>query len=166
MDSEIFKPVKNFEDIYHISNYGELLNIKTGRKLWGEKHYSGYIRCNLIDSKNNKSRRTTIHRLVAETFLNNPNNYPVVDHIDRDRTNNHINNLRWSCESKNHLNVNRKYRTTKSKKIIVIDKTTGKRFKYKSLNSACVELELNYCSAHQTLNGLRKSTKNYTIKRG
>lgn len=161
---KLFKPVKDFEHIYHISNTGILKNIKTGRILNGEIHYSGYVRCNLIDKINNKKRRTTIHRLVAETFLNNPNNLPVVDHIDRNRANNRVTNLRWVSESTNHENVNRKNRTTKAKSVIAINLLNNKKKKFKSLNSACNELNLNYCSAHQTLNNLRKSTNNYVIK--
>jgi hypothetical protein len=54
-------------------------------------------------------KRYGIHRLVALHFLSNPQNFPLVDHIDGDTTNNNVNNLRWVTRSQNNLNVN-KYR--------------------------------------------------------
>ncbi len=49
-------------------------------------------------------RNMRVHRLVAETFLPNDNNLPQVDHIDRNRINNHISNLRWVTHSENMIN--------------------------------------------------------------
>ena len=50
-----------------------------------------------VSLRNNKIKRThTIHRLIAQHYIPNPNNYPTVDHIDRCRTNNNISNLRWA----------------------------------------------------------------------
>ena len=46
-----------------------------------------------------KGKNYSVHRLVAETFLENPNNYPTVDHIDRNRNNNNVSNLRWASYS-------------------------------------------------------------------
>ena len=46
-----------------------------------------------------------VHRLVAETFLDNPENKPFVDHIDRDRHNNNVSNLRWVTSSENNRNT-------------------------------------------------------------
>lgn len=53
-------------------------------------------------SKNGKSRTKTIHRLVAETFIPNPNDYRVINHIDCNKTNNNVNNLEW-CTQKHNI---------------------------------------------------------------
>lgn len=64
---------------------------------------SGYIRYNIkIDGQ---TKHFSIHRLVAEYFTNNPSNYPQVDHIDNDKLNNRIANLRWVSLSQNTHNV-------------------------------------------------------------
>jgi hypothetical protein len=63
----------------------------------------GYPYVNLYHNKQNKKFR--IHRLLMEHFVPNPNNYPVVDHIDRDRTNNKLSNLRWCSQSTNVINT-------------------------------------------------------------
>jgi len=60
-----------------------------------------------------KKKVYSVHRLVAETFIPNPDNKPVVDHIDKDRRNNMVNNLRWVTAKENastisHDNTNRK----------------------------------------------------------
>jgi hypothetical protein len=61
-----------------------------------------YLRVKLF--KEGKHHYKTIHRLVAETFLPNPDNFPVVDHIDRDCRNNCVENLRWTTQAGNLLN--------------------------------------------------------------
>ncbi len=80
-------------------------------KIWSKKHKkflksylsnSGYYRTCL--SVDNKKSRVSNHRLVAQHYLPNPDNKSFVDHIDRDRTNNNINNLRWVTSSENSLN--------------------------------------------------------------
>lgn len=51
-----------------------------------------------------KQKRYKVHRLVAETFLENTENYPYVDHIDRNPSNNDVSNLRWASCRTNNLN--------------------------------------------------------------
>ena len=63
---------------------------------------NGYYRIRL--SKNNIVKNHKVHRLVAFAFCNNDNDYPVVDHLDRDPLNNHFLNLRWATESMNARN--------------------------------------------------------------
>ena len=56
---------------------------------------------------NNKKKQWSIHRLVATLYLPNPNNLPIVDHIDRNPSNNNLSNLRWSSYSGNAINASR-----------------------------------------------------------
>lgn len=74
---------------YLISNLGRIKNIKTGVIRKPQTYTKGYYSIR-INGKN-----LLIHRLVAETFIENIENKPIVDHIDGDRKNNAVSNLRW-----------------------------------------------------------------------
>ena len=111
MINEYFANLKGYENLYIISNYGEIKSVdkevknRNGcRKIKGkilkpkiDKY--GYFRIGL--TKNNKQKFYQVHRLVAETFIPNPNNYPIINHKDGDKQNNHISNLEWCTYSYN-----------------------------------------------------------------
>ena len=108
---EIWKPVKNYEGLYEVSNNGKVKalykrvdGIKCHRE-WKEHLLrlgvdpNGYYRCAL--SHNNQSSTKKVHRLVAEAFIPNPNNYPCVNHIDGNKQNNNVSNLEWCTHLQN-----------------------------------------------------------------
>lgn len=71
-----------------------------GRQGWYlQKNYRGYYYIDLYDSKT--KCRKYMHRLVAETYIPNPNNLPQVNHIDKDKSNNHVDNLEWVTNQHN-----------------------------------------------------------------
>ena len=95
----------NNKQNYRISNFGRLKNVKKNRILQG-KVENGYLRYTLtiiIDGKT-KNVMFQANRLVGLTFIKNPNNLPHVDHIDRNKLNNHISNLRWLSIKDNNNN--------------------------------------------------------------
>lgn len=92
------KKIPNYED-YFIYDNGDVLNTKTNKMLKGSIGQHGYRYYRL--SKNNVKKMFYAHRLVAENFLINDENLPVVNHKDGDKLNNNVNNLEWTTYSKN-----------------------------------------------------------------
>ncbi|WZP34549.1 HNH endonuclease [Enterococcus phage vB_Efs1_KEN01] len=78
---------------YAVNIKGEILNIKTHRKLKERSHNQGYKKVML--SNNGKTKQFYIHRLVAQAFIPNPANLEYVNHIDENKDNNHVSNLEW-----------------------------------------------------------------------
>lgn len=112
---EIWRDIKDYEGLYQVSNLGRVKSLEryTKRKN-GMYHIRecilklcnnglGYKVVNL--RKNNKYQMYTVHRLVAEAFIPNPENKPCIDHINTIRDDNRVDNLRWVTYSENNLNI-------------------------------------------------------------
>ena len=88
---------------YQISSYGNVRNITTNKFLRCPlSKQDNYFRVSL--SKNGKAYTFLIHRLIATHFIPNTENKELVDHINRVRTDNRIENLRWATHSENNQN--------------------------------------------------------------
>ena len=98
---KIWKPIIGYENLYKINNYGEVLSLRSNKILKPNDNGIGYFIIQLC--KNGKRKNYLIHRLVAEHFLDNPNNLPEVNHKDEDKSNNFVNNLEW-CKHKYNMN--------------------------------------------------------------
>lgn len=111
----LWKRIIGYEDSYEINNKGEIcsleryVNNKNGKRLIKSKLLkpfltnSGYIGYTLKNK--NKSKSVHLHRLLAEYFIDNPNNLPEVNHIDGDKLNNKLSNLEWVNKSENSLHA-------------------------------------------------------------
>ena len=109
--NEIWKDINEYEGLYQISSLG---NVKSLERISGAGKTvheririlsfggSGYLQVGL--SKNNKVKQHQVHRLVANAFIENPENKEQVDHIDNIKTNNCVNNLRWVTPKENMNN--------------------------------------------------------------
>ena len=94
-----WKDIPGYEGIYKISDHGDILNIITGKLRTLKPRKNGYIYVDLY--KNGIVSWKRVHRLVAICFVDNPNNYDIVMHLDNDKTNNIYTNLRWGTVSDN-----------------------------------------------------------------
>ena len=95
---EIWKPIKNFENRYRVSNFGRIYSVKRNT-IMKPSMLNGYWRVTLHDGS--KTNGYYVHRIVAEAFIPNPQNKPLVNHIDEDRANNLVSNLEWATFSEN-----------------------------------------------------------------
>lgn len=123
-EGEEWKDIVGFEKLYMISTYGRVISLKryilckNNRKVLVNpkllkpcvNNKNGYL--DICLWKNNKQQHMYIHRAVAISFIPNKNKYKLIDHIDTNRTNNHVDNLRWCTPSMNNLNPisNKKFR--------------------------------------------------------
>ena len=134
---EIWKDIEGYEGLYQVSNMGNVKSLGRYRKTkhngvaWLKEKImkpkigkNGYYEISLM--KNGKHKSHIIHRLVAKAFIPNPENKPCIDHINTNRFDNRIENLRW-CTQKENLNnpisvEKQQNDPKKSKPILVIKK--------------------------------------------
>ena len=107
-----------YEGLYKVSNFGRILSLnyhQTGKAdlMTPSKVGTGYLRVQLW--KNKEYKTCLVHRLVAETFLPNPENLPQVNHIDEDKTNNRVDNLEWKSHRDNCNHGTRNERSAKTR---------------------------------------------------
>lgn len=141
---ERWKDIIGFELRYKVSDYGRVFTKKNNKLLSMFISNAGYIRFTL--SVNGKLKETNSHRLVAEHFIDNPENKPEVNHIDGYKTNPFIGNLEWVTASENHIHAYRIGLKNAYQSRIVLDLTTGIFFD--NIKSASIAYNIN----RQTLN--------------
>jgi len=102
---EIWKDIKGFEGYYMVSNHGRVKGLGRFTTIFGSKsifikpkllkstNCHGYRNINLC--KNGKKTSFLLHRLIAITFIDNPNNYPEINHKNEIKSDNHVDNLEW-----------------------------------------------------------------------
>lgn len=146
---------------YSINEKGEIKNNITKKILsLSINKDSGYYQIDLW--KNNKSRKYALHRLVANNFIPNLENKPTVDHIDGNRLNNDISNLRWATYSEQ----NSRFNTfgVRSEKIKVIN-VNGEELIFNRIKDVAEHFNCNISNISQMLKkgtfGKRGKTRNY-----
>lgn len=159
----MFCEIKGFEN-YHINQKGVIYNKKTGviKSPYVNKS-NGYLYVDLY--KNNKSHKKPIHRLIAETFIPNPENKPTVDHINGNRKDNSIENLRWATYSEQNSRFNTV--GVRSEKVVVAHES-GKTMTFEKITDVANHFNCNISNISQMLKkgtfGKRGKTRGYKFE--
>ena len=123
---------------YKISNMGRIKSDK-GRIMEGSKTLAGYLRVTV------KNKRYSLHRLVAQVFIPNPENKPFVNHKDGNKENSKLENLEWMTGSENTKHAHDSGFFLNTKPIVQYDKNMNKINIFKSMNEA--GHTLNICAS-------------------
>lgn len=103
---EIWKDIDGFNGKYRISNLGNVMSMNfsnsgKSKLLTPKKHHSGYLLVRLGYGDSRKQKNRTVHSLVAEAFIPNPEHKRCVNHIDGNKENNSVSNLEWVTHKEN-----------------------------------------------------------------
>lgn len=166
-----WKAIQNYP-LYECSANGEIRNKETGKIL--KQYFDSKGRYKLISlCKDGKMKMLLVHRVIAMTFIENPNNLEQVNHIDGNKVNNSINNLEWMNRSDNikhgyeHNLMKRSKGYCQERKIERVCSETGKVIVYKSITDALKDFPnlKHRTSISNFLNGRTKSAGGCTTWR-
>lgn len=151
------RDVKGYEGIYSVTSCGKVWSHRNKKFLSPAKIAGGYLAVCLC--KDGDERMATIHRLVADAYIGNPDNHPQVNHKDEDKTNNSVLNLEW-CTQKYNLNYgsrNERLAVTKGKKVFC--KELNRMFN--SVHDAAKSLCTSFGNIAMCCRGERKTACGY-----
>lgn len=172
---EYWKDIPGYENIYQASNFGRIRS-KEGKTTFTKRHgirrwhqrilkpkvdKQGYKRVELW--KNGEHKTITVHRLVAITFLDNPNNKPLINHKDCNPSNNYIGNIEWSTYRENLLHAYENKLNQEPIGTILIDKKTGEKLSFISMSEASRFLNRSNGYISGVLSRGKKETENHLI---
>ena len=183
---EVWKDVSGYEGLYKISNYGRVMIMSRFQDKGRFSHFSkqrtklqfknqrGYLRIGLI--KNGKNKNFSVHRLVAEAFIPNPENKEQINHIDGNKENNHTSNLEWCtgkencthafknglnwCRNKGRINLINK----RTKQVIQLNDFGQLINVFNSIRQAGINTGVNDSLIHRCMNGKRKHAGGFVWK--
>lgn len=146
---------------YAVSNYGNVINTKTGRSLEKQVSPTGYYTASI--SVNGKKKTLRVHRLVAMLFVPNTENKPYVNHIDGNKLNNKACNLEWCTAKENDTHARENGLKEQNKPITATEIETGETLTFASLSEAGVFLGISKGTICKVLKGERTSVHGFTF---
>lgn len=173
---EKWQDFKGYEGYYQVSSFGQVRSVdrvvvgvdgKTyhykGRILKQAKTSDGYKTVQLF--KDNGLKTFKVHRMIALTFIPNPNNKPEVNHIDGNKSNNHISNLEWVTRSENlkhavkhGLSSPVKAIEATKKKVELVDDNGNAIKRWNTMTAAADEMGVHISNVSMCCHGKLKST--------
>lgn len=167
MTKELWQPIKGYEGLYEVSNFGRVKSLCFGRGHNREKVLKpgntkgGYLIVCLC--KNSHKKWFLVHRLVAEAFIPNPNNLETVNHKDEVKTNNFTSNLEWMTK-KDNLNYGTRIKRiveALGKQVQMFDKSMNLLATFQSTSEAGRATGIDQRNICACCNGNRKTIGGY-----
>lgn len=164
-----WKPVKGYEGLYLVSDEGEILSLEKTVKTWyrtakrkqkvlkqGTRGKGNLFYKFVVLSDGKRSEKKSVHRIVAEAFIENEDNLPEVNHKDRNTFNNRVENLEWCTKQYNMgYSHNKKVKQIDNGVIIA---------EFNSVNDASRATGIGRRSISNTLNGWSQKAGGFTWK--
>lgn len=156
-----WREIEGFEGAYLVSDCGEVCSLRRHKHLKPKIDRYGYDVVTL--SLKGKTYYRTVHRLVAQAFIPNPNNLPTVNHINEDKRDNRVKNLEWAsiADNDNHGTRNERMANTKSKRPVEQISPDGTIVRYKGVKDAWRKTGINRSSIGLCCKNIRKTAGGY-----
>lgn len=191
---EVWKNIQGYEGLYQVSNMGRVKSLarRLANGQWKDETFkvpvkkkNGYYQVTLFDGFNKRYKIMLLHRAIATAFIPNPNNYPCIDHIDGNPSNNGLSNLRWVTHKMNSNNpicldrrskqlkiaqnrpeiMEKKIRSAKKKAVFQYSMYGEFIKQWSSVREACRELGLECTNISACASGRKKSAYGYLWSR-
>ena len=184
MENEVWKDIPDYEGLYQVSNLGRIKSLKRkvhagrNRIRWqyerilsnNKTNGNGYKVVSL--NKNSRGKNKYIHRLVAESFIPNPNNYKYINHKDENKANNKVDNLEWCTAEYNNTYNNKHIRALETRmkkhigcrKILQLNENEEIIKEYFSISQASKEMKVSNQAISDCLRGIQKHSAGYKWK--
>ena len=182
LEGEEWRDVVGYEGFYMVSSFGRVCSMQ--RTITQRNGISRIVKHSLLQlrvnrngyvtvylHKPNHTKNYTVHRLVATSFIPNPENKPCVDHINRDRSCNRVSNLKWCTHSENMRNplslpyyqkINLGRKRPYAYRPVVAIRDNQVIYRFEKLTD-CTEYGFDYTSVSSICVGRRKSHKGFTF---
>jgi len=168
----MIKDIIDYEGLYKIDEFGLIYSCRKYKIMKHNIDRHGYHRIGLVN-RNGKKLYKGVHRLVAQTFIPNPDNKPQVNHKDSDKSNNCVYNLEWVTSSENNIHAyrygNNCKRTgnnnVKSIKIIQYDLNFKIIKEWESMNICANNLKLREGDISKVCNDIRNTCGGYIFRK-
>lgn len=160
------RPVVGYEGHYEVDSEGNISSLKYGKRRKLAKRYNrkGYVTVSLCT--NGTQHYHTVHRIVAQAFITNPQGLPQVNHKDENKKNNRVENLEWCTNTYNsHYSQNYiKGGAARQKPVYAINLNTGDITVHSAIHSAARALGITNQEICAVLKGKQKQSHGYTFE--